>query len=143
MMHKRTLAMTLAIVIAMAAGLSEAAPGHRNTSQFPLGVWENEKHTVRVKIDRCGAAACGRVVWASAQAKADAKRGGTPNLIGVQLFQGLAENNPGVWSGKIFVPDLSGTFDGDVRPDGADHLKAQGCMAKLVCKSQLWTRLPR
>jgi uncharacterized protein (DUF2147 family) len=94
-------------------------------------------------VEPCGERACGRVVWASAEAKAAAERGGTPNLIGVELFQGLEKEDAGTWRGKIFVPDLNGTFDGTVRAEGPRQLTAEGCMAKLLCKSQTWTRLSR
>lgn len=138
-------ALAMAAVAALTIGVSPSAGASRanRSARFPFGVWENAKHTVRVKVEPCGERACGRVVWASAEAKADAERGGTPDLIGVQLFQGLEPDDPQTWRGKIFVPDLNGVFDGTVRAQGPAQLIAEGCMAKLLCKAQTWTRVGR
>lgn len=133
---------TVAVLIAAATAAGPAA-GRIRGDRFPMGTWENAKHSVRVKIERCGERACGRVVWASDEAKADAARGGTADLIGVQLFQGLAPGEDGAWAGKIFVPDLNGVFDGTVRANDATHLTAEGCVVRPVCKSQVWTRIGR
>jgi uncharacterized protein (DUF2147 family) len=141
--NRGTLRVVIAVTVCIVAPSADAAPRARTAPAFPFGTWENAKHTVRVRIERCGGLACGRVVWASAKAKADARKGGTDNLVGVQLFRDLAPGDDGVWSGKIFVPDLNGTFDGTVRADGPAGLTAQGCVAKLVCKSQAWTRRGR
>lgn len=143
MASKVAVGMAAVAALALGAGGAEAAARGKPADRFPFGTWENAKHTVRVKVERCGERACGRVIWASAAAKEDAERGGTPNLIGVQLFQGLEEEDPGTWRGKIFVPDLNGTFDGTVRAQGPRQLTAEGCMAKLICKSQTWTRFGR
>jgi uncharacterized protein (DUF2147 family) len=143
MAYSAASATAMAAALCVALGPAPAGARVKSASRFPFGTWENAKHTVRVKIERCGPRACGRVVWASEDAKADAERGGTPNLIGVQLFRDLAEREDGVWAGKIFVPDLNGVFDGAVRADGPEKLTAEGCVAKLVCKTQVWTRLSR
>lgn len=144
MLNARTTALALSAVgIFLAAAPGSADAARLRTDRFPFGTWENAKHTVRVKIERCGDRACGRVIWASDDAKADAAKGGTANLIGVQLFQGLAPGDDGAWAGKIFVPDLNGVFDGTVRSDDPTHLTAEGCVVKPVCKSQVWTRIGR
>ena len=130
---------TLAVLL-----LSAAAASAKPATGFPFGTWENEKRSVRIKVAPCGANACGKVIWANAEAKADAAEGGTKQLVGTQLFQNFAKAEGGEWKGKIFVPDLNGTYDGSARPDGASRLVAEGCaVGGLVCKKQVWTKKGR
>ena len=104
------------------------------------GLWSNPKHTVQVDIRPCGLSACGYVVWASAEAQADARKGGTPNLIGLQVLRDMKPDT-GVWAGKVFVPDLNMTFSGKAMLVDPISLRAKGCiLGGLICKSQKWTR---
>jgi len=45
----------------------------------------------------------------------------------------------------LLIRAIHGAFlvDGTVHADGPDHLTAEGCVAKLVCKTQAWTRRAR
>ena len=52
-------------------------------------VLRNPSNSVHVRIHTCGKSRCGTVVWANAKAKADSARGGTPNLVGTELFHGV------------------------------------------------------
>ena len=81
-----------------AAGLLAAAPAFAQgaASSGPLtGVWRNPKNSVHVEIKPCGAGACGYVVWANEKAKADAREGGTKDLIGLQLFRNFVPEKNG------------------------------------------------
>jgi uncharacterized protein (DUF2147 family) len=80
------------------------------------------------------------VVWATEKAKADARQGGTQNLVGLQLLRDFAQDKNGVWRGKVFVPDLNRTFTGSAELAGPTTLKAKGCFV-VLCKSQTWTRI--
>jgi uncharacterized protein (DUF2147 family) len=106
------------------------------------GIWRNPHNTVHVEIRPCGDAACGYVVWASEQAIADARKGGTENLIGLQLFRDFVQDKDGAWRGKVFVPDLNVTFSGAAVPLDPDTLRAKGCLlGKFLCRSQIWRRI--
>ena len=104
-------------------------------------VWRNPSNSVHVRIHPCGKGRCGTVVWANAKAKADSARGGTKNLIGTELFRDFREMSPKVWKGKVFVPDLNGTFSGTATIKDQDTLVARGCLiGNFACKSQAWKR---
>ena len=106
------------------------------------GVWKNPSNSVHVEIRGCGKGGCGYVVWANDKAKADARRGGTKQLIGVQLFREFTRQPNGSWKGKVFVPDLNKILTGTVTPQKDGTLRARGCLvAGIGCKSQIWTRL--
>ena len=57
--------MTAAVLLATVPVAANAAP--------PKGVWTNPKKSVRVAFRNCGRAMCGKVVWASPKAQADAQ----------------------------------------------------------------------
>jgi uncharacterized protein (DUF2147 family) len=129
--------MTAMILALLAAALPAPA------AAAPTGTWRNAGDTVRIRVAACGRGAlCGRVVSASAKAKADAARGGTERLIGTELFRGFRRGADGRWDGTVFVPDLASEVDGTLRRDGADTLVAEGCLiAGIACREQRWTRV--
>lgn len=137
------------IVLALTAAAALAAPvaAPATASAQPggsiYGVWRNPKNSVHVDVRPCGPSACGYVVWANADAQADARKGGTPNLIGLQLFRNFQQQANGRWRGKVFVPDLNATFSGAAELVDQDRLRARGCLfANIACKSQVWVRVP-
>ena len=105
-------------------------------------VLRNPQNSVHVRIHPCGKTRCGTVVWANAKAKADSARGGTPNLVGTELFREFREVSPKVWKGKVFVPDINRVFTGTGTVKDKDTIVARGCLfAGVGCKSQVWTRV--
>ena len=117
-------------LIALAA--AQAAP-----AESIEGHWVNPSKSVIIAIAPCSEALCGTVVWATAQAQQDARKG-TPNLIGTQLLTGLMLKGE-TWQGKLFVPDQRLHATGKIAPAGANQLKVSGCEIG-ICKSQVWTR---
>jgi uncharacterized protein (DUF2147 family) len=81
------------------------------------------------------------VQWASDSAKADARRGGTEELIGTEVLSHFAPAAPGRWRGRLFVPDVNKRPKAEMQLVGRDQLKVTVCGAiGLVCKSQVWAR---
>jgi len=106
-------------------------------------VWRNPQNSVHVRVHPCGKSRCGTVVWANAKAKADSARGGTPHLVGTELFRDFREVSPKVWKGKVFVPDLNKVFTGTGTIKDQNTVVARGCLlGSIGCKSQTWTRVP-
>lgn len=105
------------------------------------GHWRNPSGTVIIAIAPCGEALCGRVEWASDKAQADARRGGTDPLVGVELLSGFVPSGEGRWKGRLFVPDLNKRSKAKLRQLGPDQVKVTGCaIGRLVCKSEVWAR---
>lgn len=105
-------------------------------------VLRNPQNSVHVRIHPCGKTRCGTVVWANAKAKADSARGGTPNLVGTELFREFREVSPKVWKGKVFVPDVNRVFTGTGTIKDQDTIVARGCLlGKIGCKSEIWKRV--
>jgi uncharacterized protein (DUF2147 family) len=129
--------------LAAAVALSAAGPASAAAGDAGLyGVWRNPKNSVHVKFQECGPATCGVVVWASPKAQADARKGGTERLVGTNLLRNFTMVKPGVWKGRVFVPDLNGTFGGTAELVDSTTLKARGCLfVGLGCKTQLWKKV--
>ena len=136
-MIRRTL-----ISLAIAASAAVAFPASASAQDAIYGVWRNPKNSVHIDIQKCGEYLCGRVVWANAHAREDARNGGTKELIGSQLLRNFQPGKGGAWKGKVFVPDLNVTVSGTAELVDANTLRARGCVfAGIGCKSQNWKRV--
>ena len=128
------LALSSTLVAPVAAGSPSDAP--------IASEWRNPGNSVHVRIDECGGALCGTITWASEGAIADARRGGTEQLVGTRLFRDLKPAGPGKWSGKVFVPDIRQTFSGTIQFQDGDKMVGKGCVLfGVVCKAQTWSRV--
>ncbi len=126
---------------AQTAATAAAAPT-APVADGTYGVWRNPKGSVHLDIRPCGANACGYVVWASAEAQADSRKAGNGDLVGAQLLREFRQQRPGLWRGRVFVPDMNRTFSGSAELVAPDRLRAKGCLiGGFLCKSQVWTRV--
>jgi uncharacterized protein (DUF2147 family) len=133
-MNKSVSLITAALAMALAPTPALAAS--------PLeGLWTNPKGNVVVRIAPCGQQLCGRVVKATAKARAKAAEQGTQNLMGKTLLSGLQPNGPNRWRGKVFVPRVGRNVSGNLTLAGPSRLNVQGCLVGVICKSQSWTRV--
>jgi uncharacterized protein (DUF2147 family) len=122
--------------------ITGAAPPPPDPSAALLGIWSNPTGHVRIRITQCEPHLCGTIVYASDQAKADAAKAGTADLIGLNLFQQLSLQSDGDWRGRVLVPDLSRTVDGRIHVIDTATLNIEGCMfGHLACKDQKWSRI--
>lgn len=116
-------------------------------ARVPAGIWANPSNTVQVRFAPCGRGRdaqlmCGTVVWASEQAKADAARGGSPRLVGTELFTDFEEQEPGRWAGTVYIPDIGREVEGTITQVDARTLVGEGCLlGRLGCREQRWRRI--
>jgi uncharacterized protein (DUF2147 family) len=107
-----------------------------------LGTWENPSKSVQLRIERCGERVCGTVVFANEKAMADARRGGTDPLVGVQLFEEFRATGPRVWRGRVFVPDMNRRVTGTATLIDDTSVRVRGCaVGGIICRNQVWTRV--
>ena len=139
-------ALLLALLAGMVAAAHSRPPAPPPAATSPAGpirgVWRNSYNSVDVRIDDCGGQVCGVVVGATAEALADAKDSGYPNLIGMQLLRDYRAVSPTYWSGTVFVPDLGHSFSSHIVLLDPGHFRIAGCLwRQFLCKSQIWRRL--
>ena len=129
------------MVVALAALLATAS-AQSATPDKSLGVWKNPSGSVQVRAEPCGKSMCGIVVWASDKAIADARKGSDKPLVGSSLFQDFKKVKPGLWRGRVYVPDIGKTFSGTIRVLDENRLEGKGCLVGGIgCRSQTWTRV--
>jgi len=107
------------------------------------GQWRNAKDSVTVRVMQCGNAWCANVVDATEKAKAGARRGGTPNLIGTRILTGLRAAGDGTYKGQAFDPKRNIRVPATVRVLGPNAITVRGCAiaGMLLCKEQRWSRV--
>ena len=129
-------------VIATGAGNASTARAAQWTDVV-VGRWSNPRGTLAVQTGPCDdGALCGRIVWASPQAQADARDAGVAGLVGTQLLQGYRPQGHGSWAGRVYVPDMGRSFSSRIRQTSAGTLSISGCLVGgFLCKSQVWHRV--
>lgn len=133
--------MTIRLLSLIAAPLllGAAAPA---PAQGLLGEWRNTNNNVHMRLQACGDAICGKVTWADAAKRADARKGSGKELIGSMLIRDLKKGSDGTWAGKVFIPDLNKNASGTVNQLSPVLIRVSGCtMLGLVCKTQHWHRI--
>jgi uncharacterized protein (DUF2147 family) len=120
-----------------------AVPGTASAKAALEGHWKNAKGSVVVKVTTCGNAYCGTVIEASEKAKATARRGGTPNLVGTRILSGVRPVGEGTFKGQAFDPKRNIHAPATIRLIGPNALEVRGCAlaGMFLCKEQRWTRM--
>ena len=121
--------------------LAAASPAPAAARADLSGIWLNPKGSVAVQTQSCSGRLCGRIVWVSASALADAKESGIANPIGIELLKDYRRSNDGTWHGLVYVPDMGRSFHSTIVALAPDRLKISGCLlGNFICKSQIWRR---
>ena len=63
------------------------------------------------------------------------------SLVGLKMFVVHTTKKPTVFEGTLYNPQDGGTYDGNLQVEGQDKILLSGCMFKVLCKSQEWTRV--
>jgi uncharacterized protein (DUF2147 family) len=123
------------------AGAGPATGALAQEQLSPNGLWRNPSGSVEVRIEDCGPKVCGRVASANERARADAARGGHPDIIGMDLFEDFKRDGPNTFRGRVFAPDINRRFSGKLTVQDANTIRVRGCLTRNAgCRSQTWTR---
>lgn len=131
------------IISIIALGTALFALPSQALAKTPIeGQWKNPKGSVVVRVAACGAVFCGIVVDASAKAKATARKGGTPSLVGTLILSDVRAQRDGSYKGHAFDPKRNIHAPATIRLQGQSILVIRGCvLSGLICKEQRWTRV--
>ena len=111
----------------------------------PLGDWLVAEQDAKIRIQPCGGALCGVLVW-SKQPNARDVRNPDPalrsrSLVGVPILTGLKPTGPNAWAGQAYNADDGRTYDVKLALKSADTLRIEGCvLGGLICQGEDWTR---
>ncbi|KQP50905.1 hypothetical protein ASG40_13395 [Methylobacterium sp. Leaf399] len=141
-------AVTAALLLS-GLGAAAAAP-----AQDPSGTWLTGDGRAKIRIDRCGPGAaqvCGKVVWLKVPTtetgsprtdlkNPDPKKRNRP-VLGLPLLEGLKPDDA-KFSGDIYNIEEGKTYQVSLERESGSELSVSGCLLKVLCGSQTWTRVP-
>lgn len=138
------------------AGLSVAAAdtAKNPSGKDPSGTWLTGDGRAKIRIDRCGPGqklVCGKVVWL----KVPTTETGTPRtdlknpdpkkrsrpVMGLQLIDGLKPDEE-KFTGEIYNIEEGKIYTVSLERESEAELSVSGCMLRVLCGSQTWTRVP-
>jgi uncharacterized protein (DUF2147 family) len=137
-------------VAVIAVLMAVAGPASAQDSPL-LGRWRTAAQGGIVEIHRCGAGLCGRIVDA-APLRRDPNQTDVRNpnpalrtrpLRGLRVLEGFT-GGPTTWTGgPLYDPDSGqGAGRGVLTLIERGRLSVRGCIAPLLCRTQIWTRSP-
>ena len=141
-------ALTAALLLS-GLGAAQAVP-----VQDPSGTWLTGDGRAKIRIDRCGPGAaqvCGKVVWLKvATTETGAPRTDIKNpdpkkrtrpVLGLPLLEGLRPDDA-KFSGDIYNIEEGKIYQVSLERESSSELSVSGCLLKVLCGSQTWTRVP-
>jgi uncharacterized protein (DUF2147 family) len=116
------------------------------------GVWMSEDGRTKIRVIDCGGALCGRIVWLKEptdpktgkprtdKLNPDAGKRDRP-MLGLQVVNGLRPTGDDKWIGPIYHADEGMVIQVSLVVESEKHATMRGCVLKVVCKSERWTRV--
>jgi len=139
----------LAAVLVSSSALA-AAPA---LAADPFGTWLTEDKKAQVRIENCGGALCGKIVWLKEPIDPDTSKPKTDKknvdaakqsrpLLGVPIVLGMKPSGTAnKWDGQVYNAEDGNTYSGSFTLTGASTADLKGCvMGGLICKTAVWTR---
>ena len=135
------MAIRLAVIVAALLATSRL-PAQGIESAKPsalLGEWWTPGFGARVRIEPCGDAVCGRIVWAWDEAPKDIVD--KSPLVGRKVIEGMRAEDAARWSGgRLYNPEDGRDYKGSLHLESPTRLVVDGCVL-FVCKQQVWRRV--
>jgi len=103
-----------------------------------LGEWWTPGFGARVRIEPCGEAVCGRIVWLWDEAPRHVVD--RSPLVGRHVIERMQAAEPGVWrGGRLYNPEDGRDYRGTLQLQSPNRLVVEGCVL-VVCQTQVWRR---
>lgn len=104
-----------------------------------VGEWWTPGFNARVRIEPCGDAVCGKIVWLwdeTPQGIADKQP-----LIGRTVIHRMQASEPSRWQGgRLYNPEDGRDYKGSLHLQSPTRLVVDGCVL-FVCRTQVWRRV--
>ena len=113
---------------ALLVGLGNAAGAAE-----PYGTWLRPSTGSQVRFYNCGGKLCGKVVAVTDQAR--------KGEIGKSILHGAVKSGENTWTGELTDAGTGKVYSGTVTLESASALSLQGCIARILCQSETWTKV--
>jgi uncharacterized protein (DUF2147 family) len=133
----------LTVILAAMMIAPSNAPASANTPS-PVGEWLVADGSARIRIQPCGDALWGVIVWASDPGKD--KNNPDPALrnrsvIGMPVLLGMKKSGQNRWEGRVYNAKTGRTYTANISLVSENVLRVEGCvLGGLFCGGQNWTR---
>ena len=142
MVSGQTKRFAITAILAVAAAVCEVGAASAGDA---TGVWMRSSGSSKIRIEDCGGALCGTIVWEKAPRKdiqnPDPAKREEP-LTGRRVLLGLKPTGKAdQWKGQVYNAEDGKTYTGFITLEADGALKLEGCvLGGLICKSDRWTR---
>ena len=121
---------------AQAQAPAQAAEAKKPSALF--GEWWTPGFGARVRIEPCGDAVCGRIVWTWDDAPHDIVD--KAPLAGRKVIDAMHSEDATHWrGGRLYNPEDGRDYKGGLHLQSPNRLVVDGCVL-FVCKQQVWRR---
>ncbi len=121
-----------------------ASPAQAGRADQAVGIWLTKAGS-NVKFYRCGTKLCGKIIKRKNPGELDSKNSNAKlrgrKILGINLLYDLKKDTPDRWAGKLYNPEDGKTYAGFVTVLSAGNVRMEGCIARIFCKKQIWSRV--
>ena len=126
-----------ALLLAMASQAQQAAAPVEPAAL--LGEWWTPGFNARVRIEACGDAVCGHIVWAWDETPPDIAD--KLPLVGRKVIEGMRADNGLRWAGgRLYNPEDGRDYRGSLNLQSPSRLLLEGCVL-FLCRKQVWRKV--
>jgi uncharacterized protein (DUF2147 family) len=127
------------------AGLCLCAATAAAAATDPVGEWMVTKGYARIRIENCGGALWGAVVWEQIPGGVDSKNPDATKrarpTLGLPVLLEMKPTGPNKWVGQIYNSEDGKTYDSNISlGSNPDVLQVRGCVLGILCGGEDWTR---
>lgn len=127
----------VAVVLALIGLSATAAPPPEPVPSL-IGEWWTPGFNALVRIEPCGDAVCGRIVWLWDEAPTGIADKG--ELVGKLIIDRMTPQSAGRWAGgRLYNPEDGRDYRGSLHLQAPGRLVIDGC-ALFLCRQQVWRR---
>src|SRR5262245_27262816 len=104
-----------------------------------VGEWWTPGFNARVRIEPCGDAVCGKIVWLWDETPKDIAD--KQPLIGRVVIHRMQASEPNRWQGgRLYNPEDGRDYKGWLHLQSPTRLVVDGCVL-FICRTQVWRRV--